>query len=430
MARVRRFGPLFYGTMAVACLVLLGTYGTLELRPHVRAALRFRAINRQWHDSSLPLAARRKAAEQLADFGSDAVPAYLSAVDDPNGQVRMTAYAHLASLRPVSSEAIAACIAAVAKDPDPRARAAAAEALASAASTVEAGPGGHRQAIVEALVAAGHDASPIVRLAMLRAMAAGQVMMIDPGPWLEDSDRSVRLAAAWAVLSLDPANQKRIVPSMRAMITGADPAYPVDMGEPLALLYRVDPQACTEFVPVVISLLRSQDRETRRAAIHWLGNLGAEARSAIPMLEALMDRGDGGERSHVARVLLLIDPALRDRVVAYLFATLRDGKIPAEERSWAFIPLRMLLNDPHVPARIRAEILRQLRAMQDEPEVPSAVDAGVRQLLREHDKGSPSEGETKPHSGSAGASVQPTSRFQSRAASLRCCSSRARSTPR
>jgi hypothetical protein len=334
MPRVRRFGLLLYGTLTLAGLVLLITYGILELRPRVERGLRFRALDRQWRDPNLPLAARDKAADQLMEFGDEAMPAYLAALADPNSEVRVTAYFHVTKHRPISREAILACLAALKNDPDPHARKALVLALTSVAQV--SGDGGDRRwPIVEAILAAGHDASPVVRLEVMRAMSDDHLAAgADLRPWLDDPDRAVRLAAAAAILQVDPTGKERVIPTVRAMMLDAGLAQHDELDRLHRLLHAADPAVCREF-----------------------------------------------------------------------------------------------LNGPDVPPRVRDEVLHQLRARLNDLVSPEEA-AEVRRLLEDHEKTSSTAAHGGPHPGSAGASVQPTSRFHSRAASLRCCSSRAMSAPR
>ena len=272
MARARRFGPLFYGTLALAGVALLVTYGALEFGPAHREGFEIPALNRQWRNPSLPITAREKVAVDLVEFGDDAVPVYAAALNDPDSQVRAMACRYLASLRPISREAISACISALKIHPDPQTHSAVVQALETMvrASGSEDVPGSRRPLIAKVFLAAGHDESPMVRLAMIEAMTFAGTMIVNFGPWLEDRDRSVRLAAIEAIFHLDPANRGRIVPALRAMIRETDPAQHNDLAWLHGLLHETDPSACRRFLngPDVPRRVRDEILRELRALVN------------------------------------------------------------------------------------------------------------------------------------------------------------------
>jgi hypothetical protein len=381
MVRMPQLGRAVYATLVLAILILVITYGGMEIWPRVESYWRMRALDRRWHDPSLSAAARAKAAEMLAEFGPDAVPYLLAAARDADVGVRQKAYAYLSGIEPIPDEAVPICLAALKEDRAPRARAAAAESLGSMAYILRERRVDQRRIIIASLVEAGRDDSPIVRLAAVRAMIGANAVSVDPGPWLEDSDRLVRLAAAEAIFWLDPANKGRMVPTLQAMILQADPARSGDVLRPLGLLLRVDRSACRVLVPSFASWLRHEDAHVRNRAVGWLAELGPVARDAVPALEAILGLGPAAERSRVAFAIVIIDPAACDRAAASLLALLRDAAIPPQERIHALHPLGAMLNRSGVPTRIRVEVRETLRTIPDEPGIHPALGLRVRQVL-------------------------------------------------
>ena len=221
----------------------------------------------------------------LAEFGPEAAPFLLAAARDADVRVRGRAYLYLSGLEPVPEEAVVICLAALKDDREPLARASAAGSLGTVAYMYREHRVDRRRFIIESLVEAGRDRSPVVRCAAVRAMIDANAVSVDPSPWLEDSDRLVRLTAAEAILWLDPANKGRMIPMLQAMIVQADPARPGDVARPLFLLIRADPSACRGVVPTFAAWLRHEDASVRDHVIGWLMAMGRAARDAIPALE-------------------------------------------------------------------------------------------------------------------------------------------------
>ncbi len=350
MVRMPQLGRAVYATLGLAILVLVLTYGGMAIWPRVAEYRQMRELDRRWHDPSLSPAARSKAAEMLAEFGPEAAPFLLAAARDADGLVRVKAYSFLAGLDPIPEEVVQICLAALQREQEPRARATAAESLGSSAYLLRESRPDWRQVIIESLVVAGRDRSPMVRHAVLRAMVGANAVTVDPSPWLEDPNRSVRLAAAEAIIRLTPANKGRMVPMLQAMILEGDPARTVDMGRLLGMLYRADSSACRDLVPTFIAWLRHEDADARARVIGWLMQMGPMAQDAIPALEAMLDRGPPADRARVAFAIVIIDPAACDRAAVKLLALLRDTRIDPRERIQALGPLGVVLNQSRVPA--------------------------------------------------------------------------------
>lgn len=384
MMRIPRPGRAVRATLVVSVLILGVIYGGMAVWPRLDGYWTMRTLDRRWHDASLSAAARADAAERLAEFGPDAAPYLVSAARDPDGRVREQAYSYLAGLEPIRDEAVEICLKAVTDDREPRARAAAATSLGSLAYFLRGQQSDQRRVIITTLEAAGQDASPIVRRAAVRAMIGADASGVDPGPWLLDTDRQVRMAAAEAVYWLDPVNRRRMVPTLQAMIRQTDPGRPGDVIRPLNLLVRVDRSAGQVLVPMFVSWLGHEDERVREYALRYLVALGPAAREAVPALVRLLEHSRPAERSRAGFAIVSIDPAACDRAAASLLALLCDSAIPPQERIEALGPLSVMINHTGVPAHLRDEALRTIRALPDRPETHPEFGRRLIRFLEYH----------------------------------------------
>src|SRR5262249_23169777 len=192
MMRMPRLGRGVYVTLGLAILVLTVIYGGMALWPRIEAYLTMRALDRRWHDASLPVAERAKAVEMLAEFGPEAAPYLLGAAPDAGGGVRGRAYAYLAGLEPMPEEAVRTCLTALKEEREPRVRASAIESLGAVAFASRKGRPDRRRLILDSLVTAGRDESPVVRRAMMRALINADVAGFDTGPPRGDAPPAVR----------------------------------------------------------------------------------------------------------------------------------------------------------------------------------------------------------------------------------------------
>jgi hypothetical protein len=376
-----QLGRGVYATLILAILILTITYGGMAIWPRLDDYRTMRALDRRWHDASLPAAERARAAGLLAEFGPDAAPYLLAAVHDADGQMRERAYIYLGGIDPLPEEAAGVCLAALKEDREPRARAAAAESLGVVAFACRQARPDRRLLIIESLVAAGHDGSPLVRSAAMRAMINADAAGVDPSPWLEDPERSVRLVAAEATFRLDPAHKARTVPVLQSLILQADPARPVAVGRPLSLLLRVDQSACRGLVPTFVSWLRHEDPAVRGRVVGWLLQMGPHARDAVPALEALLDRGGHRDRAGAAIAIVVIDPAGCARASQCLVGLLGDAGVHPRDRIRVLPPLNLMLNHPGVPTTIRDAALKDVRAIQGRPGAHPEFELRIRQFL-------------------------------------------------
>jgi HEAT repeat protein len=386
MVRAPKLGRPVYVVLGLAILILVVIYGGMALWPRIETYQGMRALDRRVHDRSQPAEARARAAEMLAEYGPDAAPYMLEAARDAECRVREKAYAYLASLEPMTEEALVICLTALKEDGEPRARASAATSLGSTAYVAGAGAPDRRRRILDSLVEAGSDRSPIVRHAAVRAMIGANAVDIDPSPWLQDSDRSVRLAAAEAIFWLCPANIGRTVPTLQAMILQAGPDRPGEVMRPLGLLFQADRSACRSLVPTFVSWLSHDDAEVRGRVVAWLAHLGPLARDATPALEAMLDRGTPASRTRAAFAIISIDPSGCDRAAAALLALLGDVAVHPRDRSLALPTFDAMFKQRSVPARLRDETLKNLRTIQDQPDIHPELGLRIRQFIEYHER--------------------------------------------
>lgn len=399
MVRMPRLGRPISVTLGLAILALGVIYGGMEIWPRIESYRRMRALDRLWRDRSLPSEQRVKAAEMLAEFGQESASYLVEAARDGDIHVRERAYAYLGGLEPVPEEGFALCLSAMRGDREPRGRASAAVSLGSVAYADREGRPGRRRLVLDALAEAGHDESPMVRHAAMRGMIGAHAVEIDVTPWLADADRSVRLAAAEALLWLDPARKERMVPILQAMILQAGPERAGELIPPLALLYRADPPSCRGLVPTFVAWLRHEDAEVRARVVVWLARLGPVARDAGPALEAMLDRGPPADRARAAFAIISVDPTRCDRAAACLLALLGDASIHPRERGLALHPFEAMFRQSRVPARLRDEVLTGLRTIPDQPDIHPQLGLRIRQFI-EHYSG------PQPPAGPPGASAR------------------------
>lgn len=332
MTRVfRKFGLSFYVTLVVSLLVLLVAYGKLGVWPRVEAFWKVRTLDREWRDSSLSKASREATAAQLVEFGPAAVPSFLAVGNNLDDPLRSTAYVYLARIKPPPREAIADCVKVLKTDKDPQVRLSAVDLLGSIAIPGGAGTAEQRQEIVESLLAGGSDSSPLVRAAVMHALVYAKDTRPDLTAWLKDDAREVRLAAAEAILQIDPTKKDRIVPAFRTIVDNITSAKDDDMWLSREVL-RIDPEANKDLVSTFTSWLHNDDPGVRIRVAWLLGSLGPQARDALPILETHFASGQPRERISMAWAILEIDPTAVNRVLPAINSLINDPAVDRENK--------------------------------------------------------------------------------------------------
>jgi hypothetical protein len=288
------FGPLFYATLAVACLILAGL-GLWLLWPTWRQSWEMRTYASDLGGPS-PLFARRAAAK-LAEAGPVAVPWLAEAARDPDARVRSLVYSTLGYTRPLSKAAVEALIAGL-RDDDARARCEAADALGRF----------------------GPDAATAAD-ALARA--------------LEDGDPGVRLRSARALWRIGGKASELAPPALLSMVgTKAVTRPPVRL-DATDVIVKMGGETEARALVLLISLVADDAPAVRREAIECLERFGPRARAAIPALERAL--GD------------------EDRVVRCL-AALALSEVEGWEKGRARAVLKGMVDDPALSPRMRESV--------------------------------------------------------------------------
>jgi HEAT repeat protein len=288
------FGPLLFGTLVLACLILVG-FGVWSLWPTWRQYLEMRTYASELRGSS-PLFAQR-AAEKLARAGPVAVPWLTDAARNPDARVRSLAFSTLGYTLPVSKGSIRTLVAGL-KDDDARARCDAADALG------RLGP--------DAVIAAD---------ALAGAFRDGE-------PW-------VRLRAARAIWRIGGKASELAPPVLLSLVAQAAVTSPPVRLDATDVIVKMGGETEARALSSLISLTDSEALAVRREAIECLERFGPRARNAIPALERAL--GDD------------------DRVVRCL-AALALSEIEGWEKGRARSLLKGMVDDPALSPRMRKPV--------------------------------------------------------------------------
>lgn len=281
------FGPLLYGTLVLACLILMGL-GLWSLWPAWRQSMEMRKYASELRGSS-PLFARR-AAEKLAKAGPMAVPWLADAAKDPDARVRSLAFSTLGNTLPLSKAAIKTLVAGLG-DEDARARCEAADAL-------------------------GQFGPEVVTAADALAEALG------------DRDPGVRLRAARALWRIGGKASELSSPVLLSLLAQAAVASPPVRLDATDVIGKIGGETEARALSSLISLTDDHAAAVRREAMECLARFGPRARVAIPALERAL--GDD------------------DRVVRCL-AALSLSEIEGWEKGRARTLLKRMVDDPALP---------------------------------------------------------------------------------
>ena len=206
---------------------------------------------------------RKAAAEALGNVGVDALttPALVAALTDPNSAVRWAAAEALGRAESEAEVAVPALMRALA---DPQVRSIAADSLG------EIGPAA--QAALPALC-----------------------------DLLKDPDRNVRWTAALALVRIRTSAAEPAAPLFVEALKSPDPRTRWDAVWYLQQLPRPE-----RFVSGIVALLKHADPGVRTSALEALGNIGEEAKSALPVIKESLRDPSNNVRLAAARALSLI----------------------------------------------------------------------------------------------------------------------------
>ena len=199
----KRFGRLFYATCVIALFVIVGG---LLWHP---AVLKLRAWRLAGQLRNPVGATRRGAADELVRLGPTSTYWVARAMRDPDPKVRVDACSILLQTTPDDPAAALAALLAAAKDSDPAVRAAAVAQLEKFISRYGSmvAPSATDQALLGLCDLLDDESAPVRRAVltsffMIGPRAKAVVRKLDHS--LNDTDKSLRVGAAEAMLRIDP----------------------------------------------------------------------------------------------------------------------------------------------------------------------------------------------------------------------------------
>lgn len=282
--RIPRFGPLFWSTLTVAC-VLIVAYVGWRMLPSAYERWKRQSLIQDLADSDSQV--REKALRRLQVQNADTVPHLIALLDHSDVDVRAFAARELIWLRPKAQEAIGPLIRSL-KDEDALVRFNAAYALGDFGEFADPELTDEEEAAVRALCRTLNDQDKEVRETCVYALANFVAKSARAKPAilsaLEDRDVSVRLAAAWILLRIDSQYDEQAVPILAQGLSSKDAE---DRRNAVLCLGQLGPQA-RDAVPALIELLEDKDSELRSGAAKALGSVGPQAASAVPTLVRLL----------------------------------------------------------------------------------------------------------------------------------------------
>lgn len=364
MARSRKaFGPLFYGTVTVS-VALLGSYGGWLGWQSVARAWETRGLVQQFRDPSSRV--RWRAAGQLAQLGTDAVPVLLEAMKDPDSNVRLMACRTLPSTDPDAPRAVPALVA-VLRDPEPRVRRAAAFDLGMLYQTFlieERGQGRWTNEILRALRGSLHDDDERVRrvsaesIVFCGANAGPAVAELTEA--LSDKCGDVRLAAARTLLQVDEDSRGPAIMALKALVSDLSiPLKNTPRETVISELGTFEPDICANTAPNLVRWLADPDSARRVEAVGLFKSIGQAARPVAADVERLLARGDSTSRACAGMALAWIEPGCRDRILPGLFASAKDASFDAHVRAKLFDTIRELA--PEFEVELGAMVCESVR---------------------------------------------------------------------
>jgi HEAT repeat protein len=213
-----------------------------------------------------------------------------------------------------------------------------------------------------ALTAALTDPVPQVRWEAARALVAlGQTDAVVPMLAEGLRDRDFRFDALRALLQCGPGGRA-------ALIAALQDKDEVVRGETARALGQVGLEA-KDAIPALIDTLKDPDRTVRREAAHALGRIGVDANLSVPALIPVLKDSWAVNRGEAAIALSRLGPMAKDAVPA-LIANLTDESLDASQEAAkalveigpAALPaLREAANGPDAAiARAAAEVVRQI----------------------------------------------------------------------
>jgi HEAT repeat protein len=223
---------------------------------------------------------------------------------------------------------------------------------------------------VDALAAeAGSQATAILcrllkdPLIEVRTAAAEAIGEGGPGPppaeliaAAGDADREVQLAVAKSLLRRNGPDDRTAARILCALI--ADPGPIADRFQILRLVQGTSKETQERAVQALAGLLSHVDVAVLPDVIACLGESGQSARSALPVLEKLLDDPEPSTRASASMAILSINEKPTPRVLAVLVEMLADKNMPQDWRMDAFGRIKEA--NPDALARATPALIRQL----------------------------------------------------------------------
>jgi len=243
-------------------------------------------------------AQRQHAGERLAEVGSKAIPGVIEALKDDRTEVREAAAQTFVWMGREAKGATLALIDALG-DSSANVRFRSAQSLGNIGpDAISAKP---------ALMKALKDEADIVRYHAARSLGLLGSGAIEAVPELlnalKDVDAEVRIGAAQSMHRLDPSQIDAVGFLINEMQTA-----PFDAGTAALALGELGPDA-KKAIPYIIEMLGLEDRSARMSAAEALGLFGPDAAEAVPALIKALDDSQEWVRMRAARSLGQIGPA-------------------------------------------------------------------------------------------------------------------------
>jgi HEAT repeat protein len=313
------FGPLLYGTIAIAALALVG-HAIWQAWPSLRLRWEVRTLAGQLKDPD-PIVSR-SAAIRMARIGPTAVHSLMAATIDEDVGVRRLAFSALGRTMPVPMIAIPAVIAGL-RDPDPQVRRITADTLA------RFGP--EARDAIDPLARVLDD-----RIADVRFRAARTLYRIEGQAHDTALNALISLVASPGVTNR-PNSIGAVPPKVDALgeVAPVSDALPPDRAAVVEVIRKLGDGAASRAIAALIPLVAADDPKVRREAVECLGLFGPKARTAVPSLENALGNED---------------------LVVRCLAALSLSEIEGWEKGRARSMLETLVDHPKLPTRARKQV--------------------------------------------------------------------------
>ena len=167
---------------------------------------------------------------------------------------------------------------------------------------------------------------------------------------------SHRTIAEWALPELDSAGRRTVIPGLIRML-GDKHHEPNEWSEPAEAAYIVLPKLAPESIQPLINALTNQDVETRVLAEAALGQIGPEAKAALPVLKARLKDPDhnvrvmaadtmgrlGGDPVEFVPVVIQSLPELKQEEIGYA----ADVLLRYKEHAKSAVPILLMVLDKY-----------------------------------------------------------------------------------